>query len=221
MAISGLFLIVRLIARATHFKRLYLDDALVTAAWLFTLAVAIDWQVVARYMYQFFAVSAGETLPPPTFFTDTETYLTNSVVAVFFFYTSLWAVKLAFLSFFRRLSQNVSGQRILWWSVAIFTAASYFVCIGTIEYKCLANSMTYIIQHCSTPAAVNFQRVTLKANCALDVVTDYMSVFIFLLLADLVLTASKSWQCLSTCSGKLNCHRGRRAHWQQYSLSLF
>ena len=106
---------------------------------------------------------------------DSEKYYKGSVVVIVFFYTSLWAVKISFLLFFKRLGQNVIGQKVLWWCVFAFTLASYFICIGDIPFSCLVAPWEDIFVHCSTDDAVRFQRITLKFNCAIDVVTDFTS----------------------------------------------
>lgn len=176
VGISLAFLIVRLYARWRNFKKLWVDDAFVIFAWLLALLTAIDWQLVAQYMYQFKAVTRGKLWPPPPNFVEhSEKYYRGSVVVNVFFYTSLWAVKFSFLLFFRRLGENVSGwHRTFFWSVLGVTIATYLVCLGDIHYSCLTSPLSKLAQRCSTKSAVHFQLVTLKINCAADVVTDYM-----------------------------------------------
>lgn len=101
--------------------------------------------------------------------------LKGSVVILVFFYTSLWAVKVSFLLFFRRLGHNVMGQKVIWWCVFALTLASYFVCIGDIQYSCLTAPPENIIDHCAMGTALRFQQITLKSNCAIDVLTDFAS----------------------------------------------
>ncbi|KAL8837434.1 MAG: hypothetical protein Q9170_002518 [Blastenia crenularia] len=173
--ISFLCLLIRLYARWRTFKKLWFDDAFVVFAWILALSTAIDWQIVSGYMYQFISITSGQLWPPPArFVKDTENYYKGSVAVLVFFYTSLWAVKFSFLLFFRRLGQNVRGQQIFWWLVFGFTVATYLICIGDIQYSCLAVPLPKLFKNCSTDAAVRFQRATLKLNCAVDVMTDYM-----------------------------------------------
>ncbi|KAL9603437.1 MAG: hypothetical protein Q9219_001124 [cf. Caloplaca sp. 3 TL-2023] len=145
-------------------------------AWLLALCTAIDWQIVARHMFQFMPITSGQLWPPPaTFIRDTEKYYKGSIVVNVFFHTSLWAAKFSFLLFFRHLGRNVMGFNILWWTVFAFTAATYLICIGDIQYSCLADPVVKIMSHCSNDSAVRYQHITLKLNCAMDVTTDYMS----------------------------------------------
>ncbi len=112
-----------------------------------------------------------------TILDDSERYYKGSIIVFVLFFTSLWAVKLAFLLFFRRLGRNVKSQNVIWWSVFVVTFSSYFVCIGTIQYICLGAPVMEIVQRCSQPGPVKFVQDTVKAGCALDVITDYMSRF--------------------------------------------
>ena len=98
--------------------------------------------MLPEFLYQFDAVTSGQLWPPPaTFVTNTEPYYKGSVVVLTFFYTSLWAVKISFLIFFRRLGQNVRRQKVLWWTVFAFTVATYIICIGNIQFSCLAQAI--------------------------------------------------------------------------------
>jgi hypothetical protein len=154
-----------------------LDDGFVIFAWLLALLTAVDWQVVADFLFHFIDVTRGRLWPPPAIFVnDSERYYKGSVVVIVMFYTGLWAVKFSFLLFFKRLGQNVAGQKVLWWCVLGFTVVTYLLCIGDIQYSCLAAPFAKIEIRCSTDSAVQYQRVTLAINCAVDVVTDYLSV---------------------------------------------
>ena len=136
-------------------------------------------------MFNLSAVSSGHKMPTPTLFHDGEAYLKASVAVIAFFYSTLWAIKVSFLLFFKRLTKNVRHQQLLWWSVFGFTIATYFVCIGTIQYPCLVVPMQCIITKCSRNAAVNFQQITLKMNCAWDVLSDILSLYLFCIMAGL------------------------------------
>lgn len=126
-------------------------------------------------MYYIMAVSAGLELPGEGFASLAESYFKSTVAVIILFYSSLWSIKISFLLFFRRLGKNVRGQNVVWWPVFSFTLATYFACIGTIQYRCLVNSFAYLAANCKTPAATSFQQITLKLNCAWDVITDCSS----------------------------------------------
>ncbi|KAI9787411.1 MAG: hypothetical protein M1835_002766 [Candelina submexicana] len=175
VGISFLCLLIRLYARWRSFKRFWFDDALVAFAWLLALLTAIDWQMIAGYMYQTISITSGQLWPPPaTFVNDIERYFKGSLVIWVFFLTSLWAVKFAFLLFFRRLGKNVTGQKVLWWLVFAFTLATYLVSVGTLPYSCLTGRISEAAQNCTSNAKIRLQRAILKLACAVDILTDYM-----------------------------------------------
>jgi ABC-type enterochelin transport system permease subunit len=167
---------MRLVARWATFKKFWFDDAFVIFAWMLALGTAIDWQLVAWKMYEFVSVTSGQIRSPsPDFVADTESYYKGSLAVLVFYYSSLWAVKISFLLFFKRLGQNVRGQKVLWWSIFGLTLATYLVCIGDIQYSCLVVPLPKLVATCSSDQNVQFQTATLKLNCALDVVTDFLS----------------------------------------------
>ena len=145
VGLAAIFLTARVGIRIKVFHRLYADDALAMFAWVLLLISTIIWQVSKDKMYENIAVSAGQLYPPPPDMPhNTEVYLRRSVVVIVFFYTGLWSIKLSFLLFFRRLGQKVRNQKLVWWTVLTVTVATYFACLGTIEYRCLAGSFGYI-----------------------------------------------------------------------------
>ncbi|KAI0514353.1 hypothetical protein F5B22DRAFT_611247 [Xylaria bambusicola] len=171
-AISFLFLAFRLYSRFSGPRRLYWDDGFVILAWLLLLLSAILWTYIASYLYAFYDVINGYSQPGPAFVLHSEQYYTGQLIVLVFFYSGLWSVKFSFLFFFRRLGENVSRIRYLLWVAFFFTTATYLVCIGTIQYRCLARPLAEIQAHCSSEANIDFTLVTLKVNTALDIITD-------------------------------------------------
>ena len=145
MVLGILFLVFRILVRYKIFGRLHTDDYLVFVAWALLLTNTILWQTCKDDLYDNIKLSAGQLFPPPANFEhNSEQYLRKSVAVIVFFYTGLWTIKLSFLIFFKRLGQNVNNQGLIWWTVLLITAASYFACLGDIDYKCLASSFSYI-----------------------------------------------------------------------------
>lgn len=145
VGVTLLFIVFRFIVRFKVFGRLQPDDGLVLFSWISLLINASLWQIGQDALYMIVAVSSGQLYPPPTDFgSRTEGFL-RTIVAVFvFFYTGLWSIKLAFLLFFKRLSQNVRHQDKFWWVVLSLTAATYVVGVGTIDYPCLTSPFSYM-----------------------------------------------------------------------------
>ncbi|KAI4132828.1 MAG: hypothetical protein LQ338_000532 [Usnochroma carphineum] len=122
------------------------DDGLVLFSWIALLLNASLWQVCKDALYENIAVYVGHIYPPPLDYERrSEGYLRKSVAVIVFFYTGLWSIKLAFLLFFKRLGRDVRHQNKIWWVVLSITVATYVICLGTIEYSCLASSFSYVI----------------------------------------------------------------------------
>ncbi|KAF2122174.1 hypothetical protein BDV96DRAFT_640238 [Lophiotrema nucula] len=161
--------------RIKTFRQLFLEDAFVFFAWLIVFANAIMWQIIHGPMYLYPRVLRGWVMPPADFESKFEHFLKGTAAFIFLFYTSLWSIKLSFLFFFRRLYRHAIGRwAYFWWGIFALTVASWFVCIGDIEYDCLVKPLAEISTHCQGRKSINYQRHTLVANCVLDVVTDIL-----------------------------------------------
>lgn len=109
------------------------------------LANAIIWQAEKEDLYGSIGALSGELNQPlEVFMHETERYLRAIAAVVVLFYSSLWSIKFSFLMSFRPLGDKVERQRILWWSVFAITVATYFGSIGTVDYKCLTYSFSYL-----------------------------------------------------------------------------
>lgn len=168
------FVVIRIFARLKTSKKLFADDTFVILALILALASAVIWQIFVKYMYEMLAVAYGSQ-PGPNFATDFEHYSKASAAVVIFFYSTLWAIKISFLIFFKRLGKNVGRQKLLWWPIFGFTMATYFASIGVIPYNCFMDSLDEVLRNCSTNSATRFQEITIKLNCLWDVLTDFLS----------------------------------------------
>lgn len=143
VAISLSFLAFRIFVRIKSFGKIYSDDVLALVAWLMFLASAIIWQSQQTALYGQYSNFSGTGVPTPEQLAAESTFLHAEAVIDFMYFTSLWIVKLSFLFLFRRLGQNVRGQKIWWWCVAGFTVATWAACIGGISWNCLLRSLDY------------------------------------------------------------------------------
>ncbi|KAF7889869.1 uncharacterized protein EAF02_002284 [Botrytis sinoallii] len=182
MVVSLLFVIGRIAIRLRSFGRLWLDDAFVVVGWICILVSTIIWHYEAHSMFLSAAIASGQMSPldDPTYATDTEHYLRSSVAVIILFYTSLMTIKLSFMLFFRRLLSGVHEKALLiqWWSILAAILTSWLVCIGDIEYRCLVSDFIVIATKCVQSESIDFQRITLGVNCALDVITDILIITI-------------------------------------------
>lgn len=163
IAISLSFLAFRIFVRIKTFRRIYADDFLVLTAGLMFFASALVWQSQHSAFSEQLAFSSGTVIPTPEELAAVTTCFRAEFAILGIYYTSLWIVKLSFLVFFRRLGQNVQGQKIWWWCVTGFTVATWATCIGTIDFKCFLRSLTDIY---GRGASLQIGVVTLNA-CAI------------------------------------------------------
>lgn len=176
VALSGITLACRLVARFQGPRQLFLDDGLVIFAWLLSLVTAAVWQWAARAMYYIMNVQAGvATYAADRYLPSLRDWLNASLIASLFFYTALFSIKLSFLFFFRRLGNKINNFKYIWWGVLFVTVSCFLASVGNVDYKCLVGTIEQITGVCQTEHEIAFPKVTVKANAALDIVTDFMS----------------------------------------------
>lgn len=126
-------------------------------------------------MYYVLNVNAGVAKLEPDFAQRVRRWLNISFMVELFFYTTLILFKLSMLFFFKRLGSHVDRFNYLWYPILALSICTYVISIGNIEYKCIFNDLATITTYCNTPKATKFLKDTLDANCALDVLTDFLS----------------------------------------------
>jgi hypothetical protein len=154
---------------------LFWDDGFAIFGFILVAVVGALWQYAARDMYYTLDVESGIEAFEADFFDRLHRWLMVSMIAELFFYTSLVSIKLSFLMFFRRLDTNVNYLKWLWWPTLFFTLATYFISVGNQKYKCEIGSTETIIGECNSPDSISFIYVTLRLNCAFDVLSDFLS----------------------------------------------
>ncbi|KAK4223292.1 hypothetical protein QBC38DRAFT_548596 [Podospora fimiseda] len=175
-SLSIIFLFIRLYARFVGPRRLYWEDALLVFACLLVLTTAIIWQQVAADMFDALRISAGVKIPDDLgeFLRKVERWMRFSLVVQLTYCTTLTAVKLSVLLFFRRIDTNVDKLRYVWWPLVGFVVVLYGVSIATQPYKCMMGTVQFIVDNCQTREHVAWIRVTMKVNSGLDVFSDFL-----------------------------------------------
>ncbi|KID92671.1 hypothetical protein MGU_00260 [Metarhizium guizhouense ARSEF 977] len=170
------FLLFRLAIRIRSFKTLFVDDALVIAAWLMLLVSTILWHTKAGTLFWQFRIVTGKAPQSPEFISQWSRLSSNIVVWNILCHTSLWAVKYSCLVFFRRIlgPQAPRAKKIWCWVVGILLLAGWVSCVAMIDYKCSANDIKYIMAHCAGRSHVEYQFRTFYGNLAADIVTDLL-----------------------------------------------
>lgn len=143
-AVSALFVAFRIFVRIRVFRRLWVDDGLVILAWLLLLISAVLWQTQVDALYTQFQLVSQSVLPTPEIYRKQKVYFRSLAAMIVAFYTCLFAVKLSFLFFFRRLGARVQGQRTWWWIVLVFNTAAWITLIGSMGWRCMLKPLEYI-----------------------------------------------------------------------------
>ncbi|KAF2499667.1 hypothetical protein BU16DRAFT_557980 [Lophium mytilinum] len=173
VAVSFVFLTARICIRLKVWHRLQPDDPFVILAWVLSVANAAIWTHVRKELYFDLALATGQVNAIPADFLErVERLIRGNLAAYILSYVSLWSIKISFIVFFRNFGDKLLNQRITWYAVLGFCVASFMVCIGTIDYRCLTSSGMKMISICMEPRTTTFEFVTLRLTTALDVLTD-------------------------------------------------
>lgn len=180
-ALTCVLLAVRLTSRLRSQRRLFWDDGFIIFALILTLITAALWQWAAPTMYWTLRISEGDaelTISLEDFFEKLKLWLRVTFLAAIFFYTSLTAVKISFLLFFRRLGDRVYHFDWYWWPTLFFVLTTWVIGIGTSakEADCeLPKSLEVLFYECQASKFTSFDAAAIKAMCVLDVVSDFLS----------------------------------------------
>ncbi|KJZ78261.1 hypothetical protein HIM_02299 [Hirsutella minnesotensis 3608] len=174
VAIAAVFLAGRLFARIRALRRLHVDDFCISLAFALMLVSAGVWQWGAKDMYHILNANAGLEKIGPDFGTRMHNFLIANLIVELFFYTTLIMFKLSLLFFFRRLGDKTGKFMYFWWATLIFSVCTYIAAIGNVHYKCKFGTVEEITVRCNSPSGTHFLRATLNANCALDVLSDFL-----------------------------------------------
>lgn len=145
------------------------------------MIIAALWQWAAPVMYWTLEITQGGKaldVGLELLFERLKLWLRVVFVTSIFFYTSLTAIKVSFLLFFRKLGDRVPRFNLYWWPVFLFVLATWIVGIGTTakESECiLPKDMQTLFFTCQAPAETSYDVAVLKAMCALDVTSDFLS----------------------------------------------
>ncbi|KAF2142290.1 uncharacterized protein K452DRAFT_358129 [Aplosporella prunicola CBS 121167] len=162
----------RIYVRYMCFRRLLVDDWVMLFAWVLLLCVAALGQAYLKYIYMLMAVSKGELQPDPNFPRDAKRGLRAFGSAMLFSYLGIWAIKLNFLLFFKRLGNQITAYLIFWWVVLLITIACGAVSIGVMQFHCLFGPIKDIMIICPQYKTLRQTYDFFKVSCIVDCVSD-------------------------------------------------
>ena len=170
------FLLARLFVRMRIFNKWFIDDYLVTLAWLQLLAFSIIWQIFAKDLYTVVdALSEGITDTITNIIYHVSRFQVAETAGYVLQALCLWSVKASFLAFFRKLGNNVPHQRPIWWAAVLFNMASFGIWIGTVPWKCIAVPVEVAIATCNNSGVAAFSQASIRIEAAFDILSDVAS----------------------------------------------
>ena len=131
-------------------------------------------------MYDIINTFAGFRPPPDDVAQKTHLWLAVSLIAELFFYTALAMVKISLLLFFRQIGQRTMRMFVyVWWALLLLVVGVWATNVATVHYKCLVKpSLEFLLVECLAEEETQAQLVSLRLNCALDVISDFLIMLI-------------------------------------------
>ncbi|KAJ5490165.1 hypothetical protein N7453_010990 [Penicillium expansum] len=172
--ISFIFVVFRIYAQVTSFRRLFIDDFLVVFAWVIILSAAVIWQVKGKVLYELYAISAGTKPFNLEFLPRCNKFMRFNAPLQILYYSALCCVKFSFMALFYRITAKVKPLRVWWFVVLFFTASVYIASVADVEYKCSFGGLYYVLSQCPQLDHIHYENRMFWSNCAGDVITDLM-----------------------------------------------
>ncbi|PVH99198.1 hypothetical protein DM02DRAFT_712082 [Periconia macrospinosa] len=156
-ALSTIAFGAKLFARIRRFKRLYWDDFWVTLAWANAVPLCVSTYLILQKPHMRNGYDINVFLSRP--------------IGQMLFYNVLWAIKISFLVFFRRLIPSHLKPLRLYWIVALtITIITYGGIWGTTPYQCWVKKG---LNECERdPAVIKAKPVALGIAAGLIAFTD-------------------------------------------------
>ena len=144
-SLAILFVGLRSICRYHISHRISTDDLLVYFALSCLLSMAVMYTIVAQTMFTLDALATGRALPPADLLEEGAFYLKCQFAIILLFWTTLWAVKVAILMFYKNLFNRLPKQMTLWWAVLFMVLVLYLGCWGSQLASCAPISGYFVL----------------------------------------------------------------------------
>ncbi|KAI4255553.1 MAG: hypothetical protein L6R42_006673 [Xanthoria sp. 1 TBL-2021] len=183
----------RIFIRAKLNRKIYVDDGFFFLAVVTLVAGTVMTYLDVPYIYLQQNVQAGTQAPPADFIQQLLKSVKIQDAAVVLLSATIFAVKLAFLAFFRGLIWRLKKLEIWWWCVLVIVIISSIVLICSNFITCPyfderilgrpghssrlfveSNSRALPVK-CVSPSALKRQNAALRAVSILDILSDLFS----------------------------------------------
>lgn len=129
LAVAVSLAVGRIFVRAKLNRKVYLDDGFFFLALVTLVAGTVMTYVDIPYIYLQQNVQAGTQAPPADFIQQLLKSVKIQDAAVVLLSATVFAVKLAFLAFFRGLIRRLKKLEMWWWCVLVIVAISSLILI--------------------------------------------------------------------------------------------
>lgn len=175
IALATVFAMIKTAIRLYVSKRLFIDDLLVYVALMLLVVMGILYTLINETIFEIDMVGMGEMLPPPGFEDNVGFFLRAQFAIIVIFWTTLWAVKLSLLMYYKKLFSGLPGhEQRVWWAVTVFAVLSYIGCWITQLLSCTPIS-TYFTGECQTPHDIYVSNLSLYYATSVDIICDIFS----------------------------------------------
>ena len=139
------FTILRTWLQYSHNRRLFANDILIFLALTFHVVLSILYQFMCPPMYEIVAVGVKSQIPNALFASYFVRYLKFQFAVTYMYWTSLWLVKLALLSFFWRLYESVrTNVRVFVGIMCSITIATWIISLFLQGFACSPSTKFFV-----------------------------------------------------------------------------
>ena len=192
-ALAAIFTAARTRLQYLHNRRLYINDYLICLALVFHLILSILYQVMSPPMYSLVAAMEGLEQITASNLTRFKYYLPLQFAVTYVFWSALWSVKLALLTFFWRLFESVRTHvRPFWWVMCGVTIATWIISLFLQGFACkpvgsffklgkLHCTLPKILDTekfpggCNSPSSIYGANLAFRFSSICDIITDFLS----------------------------------------------
>lgn len=176
IGLASVFTIIRTIIRLRISKRLFLDDAFVYFALILLIVMGVLYSLVNDYLFEIHLISVGMQLPTAEFLATGTFFLKCQFAIIVLFWTTLWAVKLSFLMYYKNLFVGLpKHMQMSWWAVVIFSVLAYLGCWATQLASCVPISHYFLLGECETARDIYVSNLSLYYATSVDIICDLLS----------------------------------------------
>lgn len=144
-AIATFFTILRTWLQYSHNRCLFANDILIFLALMFHVVLSILYQFMSPPMYEVVAVGVKSQIANALFASHFVRYLRLQFAVTYMYWTSLWLVKLALLSFFWRLYESVrTNVRVFVGIMCSITIATWTISLFLQGFACSPSSNFFV-----------------------------------------------------------------------------